>query len=213
MLFLFIQSTSSEDVNKSSGKVLISEMPETSSAPELLSNTTNLSNEILKSPSSKELLKTAEGSDLETSSSSELIRKNISNKNISECAVKRASLVYQRLQEKSPYNQSKENLYMKKTKHLKNVHKRAVTYPSQKVVSEEVNQVNWNESTKVENASSKHKSNHSRSRSQPNSYPARKLKYDDPLFDKVRNAKKVAEDAIKVCLQSFVSDILSYSLI
>lgn len=191
------ESTSSEDVNKSSGKVLISEMPETSSAPELLSNTTNLSNEILKSPSSKELLKTAEGSDLETSSSSDLIRKNISNKNISECAVKRASLVYQRLQEKSPYNQSKENLYMKKTKHLKNVHKRAVTYPSQKVVSEEVNQVNWNESTKVENASSKHKSNHSRSRSQPNSYPARKLKYDDPLFDKVRNAKKVAEDAIK----------------
>lgn len=198
-------------MNKSSGKELISEMPGTSSAPELLPNTTNVSNEILKSPSSKELLKTVEGSDLESSSSSDLIRKNNSNKNISECAVRRASLVYQRLQEKSPYNQSKENLYMKK-KHLKNLHKRAVTYPSQKVVSEEVNQVNWNESTKVENASSKHKSNHSRSCSQPNSFPARKLKYDDPLFDKVRNAKKVAEDAIKVCLQSFVLHIILYSL-
>ena len=200
-------------MNESSGKVTISEMPETSSAPEPLSNTTNISNEILKSPSSKELLKTAEGSDLKSSSSSDLIKKNNSNKSISESAVKRASLVYKKLQEESPYNQSVENLYMKRAKHLKNLHKRAVTHPSQKVVSEEVNPVNWNESTKVENAASKHKSNHCRSHSQPNSHLAGKLKYDDPLFDKVRNAKKVAEDAIKVCLQSFVPYILSYSLV
>ena len=102
------------------------------------------------------------------------------------------------MQETSPYNQSVENLYMRRAKRVIKAHKRTVTHPPTKASMEESNEANWNDSTKVENTTNKRKNSHSRSHSQPNSHPVGKLKYDDPLFNKVRNAKKTAETAIKV---------------
>lgn len=190
--------TSYDDLNKSVSDVTNPEMCETSSAPELLSNVISRAGEMLQSPSSKELSKAVtESSDLESSSSTDLAKTNKSIKKLSESAVKRASLVYQKLQGRSPYNQSIENLYLKKAKYLMKVHKRTITHPPQKTVAEVVNDSNWNGCRGMENATNKQKGFHSRSHSQPSCNPVGKLKYNDPLFDKVRNAKKAAETAIK----------------
>ena len=141
-----------------------------------------------------------EGVDLKSLSSNDLTKKTKSTGKISENAVNRASAAYQKLQEASPYNQSLENLYMKKGKRvLKASHKRTLTHPPAKPVAAESdnNSPGWDDSTKVE-VTGKQKTTHSRSRSQPNSQRVGKKNYDDPMFDKVRHAKKVAESAIKV---------------
>lgn len=140
-----------------------------------------------------------EKSDLKSSSSNALIKKTKSSGKPTENAVNRASAAYQKMQETSPYNQSVENLYLRRAKRVIKAHKRTVTHPLPKTVTEEDNEAIWNDGTRVENITNKQKNPHTRSHSQPNSHPARKLKYDDPLFNKVRNAKKLAETAIKVC--------------
>ena len=147
-----------------------------------------------------------ETTNLKSLSSNDL-KKTKSNVKISENAVNRANAAYQKMQETSPYNQSIENLYMKKGKRVVKGHKRTMTHPLTKTVAEESDNAksNWDDSTKVENPV-KQKTGHSRSHSQPGSHRVGKLKYDDPLFDKVRHAKKVAESAIKVsyiCLEYF----------
>ena len=138
-----------------------------------------------------------ENTDLKSSSSNDLIKKNKSHGKLTEAAINRANMAYQKMQETSPYNQSIENLYMRKAKRVIRAHKRTATHPPTKSVPEEPNEANWNDSTKVEN-NNKQKNSHSRSHSQPSSHRVGKLKYEDPLFDKVRNAKKTAETAIKV---------------
>lgn len=179
-------------------------MMESTSAPELLSTHTNKPSDILKSSSSSELKtssmdQSTEQTDLKSSCSNDLIKKTKSKGKILENAINRANAAYQKVQETSPYNQSVENLYMRRSKRVIKAHKRTVTHPPPKTVAKENNEANWNDSTTVENTTSKQKCTHSRSHSQPNSHPVGKLKYDDPLFDKVRNAKKTAETAIKVC--------------
>ena len=167
----------------------------TTSAPELLTTTVmeTSNNGDLKSS----LHQSTETTDLKSLSSNDL-NKTKSHGKISENAVNRASVAYQKMQETSPYNQSIENLYLKKGKRVIRAHKRTVTHPPAKPVVENDNsKSNWDDSTKVENPV-KQKTSHSRSHSQPNSQLAGKMKYDDPLFDKVRHAKKVAESAIKV---------------
>ena len=136
--------------------------------------------------------------DLKSMSSTD-VKKTKSNAKISETAVNRASVAYQKVQEKSPYNQSLENLYLKKGKRVLKAHKRTATHPPAKHVGVESNNArgSWDDNTKIDNPV-KQKTTHSRSHSQPGSRPPGKMKYDDPLFDKVRHAKKVAENAIKV---------------
>lgn len=167
----------------------------TTSAPDLLTSTVigKSDNSDLKSS----LHESTEISDLKSSSSND-IKKTKSTGKISETAVNRASAAYQKMQETSPYNQSIENLYMKKGKRVIKTHKRTVTHPPAKPVIENDNSksANWDDSTKVENPG-KQKTTHSRSHSQPSSQLGKK-NYDDPLFDRVRQAKKVAESAIKV---------------
>ena len=105
--------------------------------------------------------------------------------------------------ETSPYNQSTENLYLRKHVIKRSVvkgRKRSLTHPLQKSGNNEKNESSWDGNTKIED-SKKSKVSHARSQSQPLGYtsqPAGKLKYEDPLFDKVRQAKCVAEAAIKV---------------
>ena len=166
------------------------------SAPDLL--TSPAINKSADCDLKSSLDESTEKTDLKSLSSNDLTKKNKSNGKITENAVNRASAAYQKTQETSPYNQSLENLYLKKGKRVIKAHKRTVTHPPTKpVVVESDNTSNWDDSTKVEIAG-KQKTTHSRSHSQPNTQPARKKEYDDPLFDKVRNAKKVAESAIKV---------------
>ena len=140
------------------------------------------------------------------------LKKTKSNTKLSENAVNRASVAYQKTQEKSPYNQSLENLYLKKGKRVIKAHKRTATHPPTKSIGVDSDNArgSWDDNTKVENAV-KQKTHHSRSHSQPSSQPPGKMKYDDPLFDKVRHAKKVAENAIKVSL-SLTPVILSLTL-
>ncbi|KAL9959524.1 hypothetical protein ACROYT_G032852 [Oculina patagonica] len=166
----------------------------TTSAPELL--TTTVTDKSDNSDLKSSLHQSNEISDLKSSSYD--IKKTKSHGKISETAVNRASAAYQKMQETSPYNQSIENLYMKKGKRVIKAHKRTATHPPAKtvVVENDNSKSNWDDSTKVENPG-KQKTTHSRSHSQPSSQPVGKLKYDDPLFDKVRHAKKVAESAIK----------------
>ena len=143
--------------------------------------------------------------DLKSMSSTDL-KKTKSNTKLSENAVNRASVAYQKIQEKSPYNQSLENLYLKKGKRVIKAHKRTATHPPSKSIGVESDNArgSWDDNTKVENPV-KRKTSHSRSHSQPSSQPPGKMKYDDPLFDKVRHAKKVAENAIKVSLSMHYS--------
>lgn len=164
----------------------------------------NKPSNILKNSSSSSDLKSpvhdqlTEKNNLKSSSSHELIKKNKSNLKISENAINRANAAYQKMQETSPYNQSVENLYLKRARRVLKAHKRTVTHPPSKAGTEEGNEMNLNDTLRVENNPSKHKNTHSRSHSQPSSHPVGKLKYDDPLFSKVRNCKKAAETAIKV---------------
>lgn len=105
----------------------------------------------------------------------------------------------QRLAEKSPYNQSVENLYMNKQKRANRAHQRGLTYPASKPTTKETEE--WNNSTKVENkkaAGVVKKANHCRTSSQPSVQYSSKMKYDHPLFEKVRHAKEVADSAMKV---------------
>ncbi|PFX29352.1 tubulin monoglycylase TTLL3-like [Stylophora pistillata] len=142
--------------------------------------------------------KSDEQSDLNSLSSNDFTRKTKSTGKISENAVNRANAAYQKFQETSPYNQSLENLSLKRGKRvLKAARKRTITHPPAKLVTTESNNNSpgWDESTKVK-ITGKQKTSHSRSHSQPNSQPGKKS-YDDPMFDKVRNATKVAENAIK----------------
>ena len=141
----------------------------------------------LKSPLHDQL---TEKNDLKSSSSTELVKKNKSNLKISENAINRANAAYQKMQEISPYNQSVENLYLKRARRVLKVHKRTVTHPPSKASTDEGNEMNLHPN--------KQKNTHSRSHSQPSSHPVGKLKYNDPLFSKVRNCKKAAETAIKV---------------
>lgn len=168
----------------------------TTSAPELL--TTTVIDKCHNSDLKSSLHQSTEISDLKSSSSND-IKKTKSHGKISETAVNRASAAYQKMQESSPYNQSIENLYMKKGKRVIKNHKRTATHPPAKpvVVENDNSKSNWDDSTKVENPG-KQKTTHSRSHSQPSSQPVGKRNYDDPLFDRVRHAKKVAESAIKV---------------
>ena len=195
----------SEDHDKSNYSLISEEMLESTSAPELLSTRTNKPSDILKSSSSSELKtssmdqSTEKTADLKSSSSNELIKKTKSNGKLFENSINRANAAYQKMQETSPYNQSVENLYMRRSKRVIKGHKRTATHPPPKAVVEENSEADWNDSTKVENTTSKQKGSHSRSHSQPNARPVGKLKYDYPLFDKVRNAKKAAETAMKVC--------------
>ncbi|KAK3736202.1 hypothetical protein QZH41_011889, partial [Actinostola sp. cb2023] len=104
-----------------------------------------------------------------------------------------------RLQEQSPYNQSVENLYLNKQKRTIRAHQRAATYPVTIDRSKAESGDEWNNSTKVatgkSTTSNKTKNgNHSRTRSQ---HGHCKMKYEHPLFEKVRHAKGVAESAIK----------------
>lgn len=166
------------------------------SAPDLLTTPSlgKSDNNDLKSS----LQQSTEKPDLKSLSSTDL-KKTKSNAKISENAVNRASVAYQKIQEKSPYNQSLENLYLKKGKRVIKAHKRTATHPPTKPIGVESDNArgSWDDNTKVENPV-KQKKTHSRSHSQPGSHPPGKMKYDDPLFDKVRHAKKVAENAIKV---------------
>lgn len=168
----------------------------TTSAPDLLTTPSKgkSDNRDLKSS----LHQSSEKPDLKSMSSIDL-KKTKSNAKILENAVSRASVAYQKIQDKSPYNQSIENLYLKKGKRVIKAHKRSMTHPPVKPVAVESDNArsNWDNNTKVENPG-KQKTSHSRSHSQPGSQPPGKMKYDDPLFDKVRHAKKVAENAIKV---------------
>lgn len=167
-----------------------------SSAPDLLTTPSmgKSDNSDLKSS----LQQSSEKPDLESMSSTDL-KKTKSNAKISENAINRASGTYLKIQDKSPYNQSLENLYLKRGKRVIKAHKRTVTHPPAKPIGVESDNArgSWDDNTKVENPV-KQKTNHSRSHSQPSSHPPGKMRYDDPLFDKVRNAKKVAENAIKV---------------
>ncbi|XP_031566355.1 protein monoglycylase TTLL8-like isoform X2 [Actinia tenebrosa] len=106
-----------------------------------------------------------------------------------------------RFKDESPYNQSVENLSLKRQKRVIRAHQRGATYPAgtNKTRAESEG---WNNSTKVEeprNPSTStaitKKSNHSRTASQPQF--TGKMKYDNPLFEKVRHAKEVAESAIR----------------
>ena len=144
------------------------------------------------------LHQSTEKPDLKSMSSTDL-KKTKSNAKISENAVNRASVAYQKIRDKSPYNQSLENLYLKKGKRVIKAHKRTATHPPAKPTGVESDSArgSWDDNTKVENPV-KQKTTHSRSHSQPGSQLPGKMKYDDPLFDKVRHAKKVAENAIKV---------------
>ena len=160
----------------------------------------------LKSPLHDQL---TEKNNLKSSSSNELI-KNKSNLKVSENAVNRAKAAYQKMQETSPYNQSVENLYLKRARRVLKAHKRTVTHPPSKAGTEEGNEMNLNDTSRVEGNPSKQKNTHSRSHSQPSSHPVGKLKYDDPLFSKVRNCKKAAETAIKVGDCWFYNDIYIY---
>lgn len=106
----------------------------------------------------------------------------------------------QRLTEQSPYNQSVENLYMSKQRRMTRTHQRGLTYPASKPAKEPEE---WNSSTKIENktcTSVLKKANHSRTSSQPSMQYGSKMKYDHPLFEKVRHAKEVADSAMKVSL-------------
>ena len=142
------------------------------------------------------------------------LKKTKSNAKISENAVNRASVAYHRVQEKSPYNQSLENLYLKKGKRVIKAHKRTATHPPTKHVRVESHNArgSWDDNTKIDNPV-RQKITHSRSHSQPGSQPLGKMKYDDPLFDKVRHAKKVAENAIKVRVTATCNNLsLAFSL-
>ena len=166
------------------------------SAPELLTTPSmgKSDNSDLKSS----LQQSSEKLDLQSMSSTDL-KKTKSNAKISENAVNRASGAYQKIHNKSPYNQSLENLYLKRGKRVIKAHKRTVTHPPAKPIGVESDNArgSWDDNTKAENPV-KQKTTHSRSHSQPSSHPPGKMRYEDPLFDKVRNAKKVAENAIKV---------------
>ena len=180
------------------------EVLESTSAPDLTTSASNKPSNILKNSSSSCDLKSplhdklTEKNNLKSSASNELIKKNKSNFKISENAINRANAAYQKMQETSPYNQSVENLYVKRARRVLKAHKRTVTHPPSKAGTEEGNEMNLNDTSRVENNPSKQKNTHSRSHSQPSSHPVGKLKYDDPLFSKVRNCKKAAETAIKV---------------
>ena len=180
------------------------EVLESTSAPDLTTSASNKPSNILKNSSSSCDLKSplhdqlTEKNNLKSSSSNELIKKNKSNFKISENAVNRANAAYKKMQETSPYNQSVENLYLKRARRVLKAHKRTVTHPPSKARTEEGNEMNLSDTSRVENNPSKQKNTHSRSHSQPSSHPVGKLKYDDPLFSKVRNCKKAAETAIKV---------------
>ena len=168
------------------------------SAPELLTTPSmgKSDNSDLKSS----LQQSSEKPDLQPMSSTDL-KKTKSNAKISENAVNRASGAYQKIHNKSPYNQSLENLYLKRGKRVIKAHKRTVTHPPAKPIGVESDNPrgSWDDNTKAENPV-KQKTTHSRSHSQPSSHPPGKMRYEDPLFDKVRNAKKVAENAIKVSI-------------
>ena len=180
------------------------EVLESTSAPDLTTSASNKPSNILKNSSSSCDLKSplhdklTEKNNLKSSASNELIKKNKSNFKISENAINRANAAYQKMQETSPYNQSVENLYVKRARRVLKAHKRTVTHPPSKAGTEEGNEMNLSDTSRVENNPSKQKNTHSRSHSQPSSHPVGKLKYDDPLFSKVRNCKKAAETAIKV---------------
>ena len=176
---------------------------ESTSAPDLTLSASNKPSNILKNSSSCDLKsplhdQLTEKNDLKSSSSTELVKKNKSNLKISENAINRANAAYQKMQEISPYNQSVENLYLKRARRVLKVHKRTVTHPPSKAGTDEGNEMNLNDTSRVDNNPSKQKNTHSRSHSQPSSHPVGKLKYNDPLFSKVRNCKKAAETAIKV---------------
>ena len=119
--------------------------------------------------------------------------------------------------ETSPYNQSTENLYLRKQSIKRSVttrHKRSLTHPLQKPSDAEKGQGSWDNSPKVENHS-KAKGSLSRSQSQLVGFNLQlpgKLKYDDPSFDKVRHAKQVAESAIKVRKTSLTEIIFTENL-
>lgn len=109
-----------------------------------------------------------------------------------------------RMKDNSPYNQSVENLYLKKQKRVVRAHQRGATYPSSTNKSRVENE-GWNNSTKVEepkntstSTAAAKKSNHTRTSSQPQPHFTGRMKYDNPLFERVRHAKEVAECAIRV---------------
>jgi hypothetical protein len=103
----------------------------------------------------------------------------------------------------SPYNQSVENLYLKRQKRAIRAHQRCATYPVSTNKTKIENEGSWNNSIKVEEVKNQattvtaaKKVHHSRSTSQPSHVG--KMKYDNPVFEKVRHAKQVALCAIRV---------------
>lgn len=105
----------------------------------------------------------------------------------------------QRLKDQSPYNQSSENLYLNRQKRSIRAHQRGLTYP---VSKPKIENEEWNGSTKVDkkptNSNGAKKGGHTRTSSQSGTTYCGKMKYDHPLFEKVRHAKEVADSAMKV---------------
>ena len=98
----------------------------------------------------------------------------------------------------SPQNRSVENDHVKRQKKGAGARKRRATYPQSKSRQELEQEAGWDDSTKVEK-SPRNKPAHARALSQnQGSKTGGKMKYDDPLFEKVRQAKEVAERAMKV---------------
>ncbi|XP_032242038.2 tubulin tyrosine ligase 3 isoform X2 [Nematostella vectensis] len=159
------------------------------SIPSSLSNTTSEN----RVPEIEVIPDSTDESDSPALSTTELTTRNSRSKPGKTCEGAK------RILESSPYNQSVENLCMNKCKRtIRTVHKRGLTHPQTRAEECE----GWNNSTKVDNGQATSRperparTSHSRTTSQPSQYCG-KMKYDDPLFEKVRQAKEVADIAIK----------------
>ena len=177
--------------------------------PAAVSDHTSSTNSIHSPTKSKE--------HLPLTSPSQNMSKKVSDRSTTNCPSSKLEEV-KRLHETSPYNQSVstapynqsvDNLTIKKQRRVQRAHRRRMTYPQSKAKTQNSRE-EWNDSTKCEDSDAhvhRNKATHTRTNSNP-SHPHGKLKYDDPLFEKVRHAKQIAESAIKVCTCGQLTPVL-----
>ena len=184
-------------VGASTSAVELTELRSSADSSDCSLNTSSIERTSIDSStlSTTKVKKTASHTKISHNNSTEENKKSttkIANRNLTQ-----NSEQVEKFQSNSPYNQSVENLQLKRHKKAVGAHRRRATYPQPKTAQAD-QEAGLDDSSKVE-TSPKSKASHTRTASQPRgARSGGKLKYDDPLFEKVRQAKEVAERAMKV---------------
>lgn len=191
----FPNSSSMEEVRTPTVSTSVVEFASLSSTDCSVCSLLNSNNSKTSSNSSFQLT-----NDEETSANGEIVNKcsRVTNKNSPENLekIEQLKVVYSR-------NRTVENIQTKRQKKVDAIHKRRATDPQSKSQQGEQEAILDN-SAKVEK-SPKSKTTAARASSQnQGSRVAGKMKYDDPLFEKVRQAKEFSERAMKVNFNKFL---------